>query len=144
VFLNVYNIHEWNRCLRTCGLPIYHSAIEVYGVEYAFGGHSLPSTGIFDTKPFHELIELGGVLPDSISLHEQHYVVYTSVRMQHVLLCESPRDRDARIHTLTHAECLISSLPPSLPPSVPPSLPPSLPPSRSHPPSPLSHRESQG
>ena len=83
VFLNVYNLGGINPYLRAClccgsgGLAIYHSAIEVYGIEYAFGGHPTSSSGVFETKPFHQLIE-NGVLPDNISLHEQHYLGVTS------------------------------------------------------------------
>ena len=42
VYLNIYNLTTLNSCLRTCGIAIYHSAIEVYGVEYAFGGEFQP------------------------------------------------------------------------------------------------------
>lgn len=57
VYLNVYNLISCNKCLCACGLTINHSSIEVYGVEFAFGGHPGESTGVFETKPFHELIE---------------------------------------------------------------------------------------
>ncbi len=46
VFLNVYNLTGINNCLRKCGLGIYHSSIEVYGIEYAFGGHPSDSSGV--------------------------------------------------------------------------------------------------
>ena len=43
----------------------------MYGVEYAYGGHPGDSSGVFETRPFHNLIEQG-VLPDTISLREQY------------------------------------------------------------------------
>ncbi|OLL22558.1 DeSI-like protein sdu1 [Neolecta irregularis DAH-3] len=33
------------------GLGIWHTGLEIDGREYAFGGHDLPGTGVFKTKP---------------------------------------------------------------------------------------------
>lgn len=76
VILNVYNLTDINKFLGCCGLTICHSSIEVYGVEYAFGGHASDASGVFETKPFYQLIE-DGVLPDTLSLKEQHHVGIT-------------------------------------------------------------------
>ena len=76
VILNVYNLTDINKYLGCCGLAIHHSSIEVYGVEYAFGGHASAASGVFETKPFYQLIE-DGVLPDTLSLKEQHHVGIT-------------------------------------------------------------------
>lgn len=39
VFLNVYDLVEQNHWTYWCGVGIFHSGVEVYGIEYAFGGH---------------------------------------------------------------------------------------------------------
>ena len=42
VILNVYDLSPQNKYTYCCGLGIYHSGVEVYGVEYAFGGKQGP------------------------------------------------------------------------------------------------------
>lgn len=51
VYLNVYDLSEQNNVLYWCGVGIYHSGVEVYGCEYAYGGHDLDLSGIFHTEP---------------------------------------------------------------------------------------------
>ena len=38
VVLNIYDLSPQNKYTYQCGLGIFHSGVEVYGVEYAFGG----------------------------------------------------------------------------------------------------------
>lgn len=51
VYLNVYDITPFNGYAYWFGLGVYHSGIQVHGVEYAFGAHEFPSTGIFEGEP---------------------------------------------------------------------------------------------
>ncbi|KAK9145015.1 hypothetical protein Sjap_004918 [Stephania japonica] len=51
VNLNVYDLHPINGSIYWLGLGLYHSGIQVHGVEYEFRGHDTPSTGIFRGKP---------------------------------------------------------------------------------------------
>uniref|UniRef100_A0A7C8ZD35 PPPDE domain-containing protein n=1 Tax=Opuntia streptacantha TaxID=393608 RepID=A0A7C8ZD35_OPUST len=51
VFLNVYDISPVNGYAYWFGLGVYHSGVQVHGVEYAFGAHEYPSTGIFEGVP---------------------------------------------------------------------------------------------
>uniref|UniRef100_A0A7S0T6M0 PPPDE domain-containing protein n=1 Tax=Erythrolobus madagascarensis TaxID=708628 RepID=A0A7S0T6M0_9RHOD len=61
VYLNIYDletqsddpqaISRWNSYLYYTGLGLYHSGVEVYDKEYAFGGSALPSTGVFVVEP---------------------------------------------------------------------------------------------
>ena len=38
VILNVYDLSEANESLMICGLGVYHTGVEVFGLEYMFGG----------------------------------------------------------------------------------------------------------
>lgn len=51
VVVNVYDMSEQNKWLYCLGIGIYHSAVEIHGVEYAFGAHDFQTSGIFATHP---------------------------------------------------------------------------------------------
>ncbi|XP_078437728.1 deSI-like protein At4g17486 [Wolffia australiana] len=51
VYLNVYDLTPINGYAYWFGLGIYHSGVQVHGVEYAYGAHDHPSTGIFSGEP---------------------------------------------------------------------------------------------
>ncbi|WMV35169.1 hypothetical protein MTR67_028554 [Solanum verrucosum] len=51
VYLNVYDLTPMNGYAYWLGLGVYHSGVQVHGVEYAFGAHEYPSTGIFEGEP---------------------------------------------------------------------------------------------
>jgi deubiquitinase DESI2 len=63
VFLNVYDLNEQsNEYLYPLGLGLYHSGVEISGIEYTFAGES----GIYEMTPknappakFRESIDLG-------------------------------------------------------------------------------------
>ena len=51
VILNVYDMFWTNEYTGNIGLGVYHSGLEVYGREYAYGGHPFPFSGVFDIPP---------------------------------------------------------------------------------------------
>ncbi|KAK4402188.1 DeSI-like protein [Sesamum angolense] len=52
VYLNVYDLTHINSYLYWFGCGIFHSGIEVaHGLEYGFGAHEYPSSGVFEVEP---------------------------------------------------------------------------------------------
>ncbi|XP_074277327.1 deSI-like protein At4g17486 [Silene latifolia] len=51
VYLNVYDVTPVHGYAYWIGLGAHHSGVEVHGVEYAFGAHENPTTGIFRVEP---------------------------------------------------------------------------------------------
>ncbi|GAV85050.1 DUF862 domain-containing protein [Cephalotus follicularis] len=51
LFLNVYDLTPMNNYLYWFGLGIFHSGIEVHGMEYGFGAHEYSTTGVFEVEP---------------------------------------------------------------------------------------------
>ncbi|EPS71594.1 hypothetical protein M569_03166 [Genlisea aurea] len=81
LYLNVYDLTPINNYLYWFGLGIYHSGIEVHGMEYGFGAHEYPSSGIFEVEPrscpgfiFRRSILLGNIemSPSEFRTHMEH------------------------------------------------------------------------
>ncbi|XP_065011033.1 deSI-like protein At4g17486 isoform X2 [Musa acuminata AAA Group] len=51
VYLNVYDLTPINGYAYWLGLGVYHSGVQAHGVEYAYGAHEHPTTGIFEGEP---------------------------------------------------------------------------------------------
>ncbi|KAG0472362.1 hypothetical protein HPP92_016908 [Vanilla planifolia] len=51
VYLNVYDVTTINGYAYWLGLGVYHSGVQVHGVEYAYGSHDHPTTGIYESEP---------------------------------------------------------------------------------------------
>lgn len=81
IVLNVYDLSEYNTWLYWVGAGgVYHSGVEIYNEEYAFGGHEYDVSGIFVTSPreapgpvlYRESIIIGET---SMSREEVHELV---------------------------------------------------------------------
>lgn len=51
VYLNVYDLTPVNNYLYWFGLGIFHSGIEAHSLEYGFGAHEYPTSGVFEVEP---------------------------------------------------------------------------------------------
>ncbi|CAK7356318.1 unnamed protein product [Dovyalis caffra] len=51
LYLNIYDLTPINNYLYWFGLGIFHSGIEVHDMEYGFGAHEYPTSGVFEVEP---------------------------------------------------------------------------------------------
>ncbi|KAF2074055.1 hypothetical protein CYY_004624 [Polysphondylium violaceum] len=49
--INVYDLHPINNIMYQFGLGAFHSGVEIFGVEYSFGGHEFSFSGVFEIEP---------------------------------------------------------------------------------------------
>ncbi|EOX98565.1 PPPDE thiol peptidase family protein, putative isoform 2 [Theobroma cacao] len=77
VYLNVYDLTNVNGYVYWAGLGIFHTGVEVHGVEFAFGAHDYPTSGVFEVEPrqcpgfkFRKSIFMGTTCLDPVQVRE--------------------------------------------------------------------------
>jgi len=89
VILNIYDMYWTNQYTSLMGLGVFHSGIEVYGIEYAYGGHPFAFSGIFEIMP-KDAEDLG----EHYKYKESTQLGYTSFTKEEVQQAVSHLGRD--------------------------------------------------
>lgn len=95
VYLNVYDLTPLNGYVYWAGLGIFHSGVEVHGVEYAFGAHDYPTSGVFEVEPrqcpgfrFRKSILIGTTCLNAVQIREfmEHHSLNYSGDKYHLIV----------------------------------------------------------
>lgn len=100
VILNVYDMYKINDLTSNIGLGVFHSGVEIYGTEYAYGGHACAFSGIFEIIPRDEK-DLGDQFRFRQSVHIG-YTDFTEEDVKRIIVQLGKEFRGDRYHLLNN------------------------------------------
>ncbi|KAA0201791.1 hypothetical protein HAZT_HAZT006720 [Hyalella azteca] len=99
VILNVYDMYWTNEYTSSIGLGVFHSGVEIYNTEYAYGGHPFPISGVFEITP-KDAEDLGEQFKFKQSLHLGH-TDFTEDEVKRIVLDLGREYRGDRYHLMS-------------------------------------------
>ncbi|OTF76936.1 desumoylating isopeptidase 2-like protein, partial [Euroglyphus maynei] len=107
VKLNVYGIPMINMMINFAGLGIYHTGVEVYDREWAYGGYPLPISSIFRMNRPKDLASLSRIsghlqFEETILIGHTHY---TLNEIEQIITKMGEKDYIGTKYHLLHRNC---------------------------------------